>query len=128
MLLRTQLADKENNDKLLMELNNSNNESIRVQMAKQEADCKAIKESFEAAKRESEELKTRLQLEDEINESDLLASDGDITTMEKTRSSAIWNKQQEIMQWLDNSDLKQLKDSEEVINAMCNVSFHLFYC
>lgn len=122
MLLRQQLAEKENNDKLLQEVNNSNNDSIRVQMAKQEADCKAIKESFEAAKRETAELKTRLQLVDDFNESDLLITDADCFTGDKNRSSALWNKQQEIMHWLNNSDLKQLKESDDIINAICNVS------
>lgn len=118
MLLRAQLADcKENNEKL-QEMNNTNSESIREQIAKQETDCKAIKESFEAAKRETDELKTQLQIIDDFNEDDLLNTENSFRC-DKNRN---WNKQQEIMHWLNNSDLKHLKDSDEIINAMCNVS------
>lgn len=122
MLLRAQLADSKENDEKLQEMNNSNSESIREQMARQEADCKAIKAEFEEAKRETEELKTQLQIIEDFNEDDLLLADNCMSGGDKNRNTTVWNKQKEIMKWLNNSDLKQLKDSDEIINAMCNVS------
>lgn len=123
MLLRAQLADTKEKDDKLLEMNNSNSESIREQMAKQEADCNAIKAEFDEAKRETEELKSKLQILDDFNEDDLLLDESCLGT-DKNRNSTVWNKQREIMKWLNNSDLKQLKDSDEIIHAMCNVSVH----
>ncbi|XP_031640152.1 sarcolemmal membrane-associated protein [Contarinia nasturtii] len=119
MLLRAQLADSKDNDEKLQEMNNSNSESIREQMARQEAECKAIKAEFEEAKRETEELKSQLQIIDDFNEDDLLSVENRIGG-DRNRNTPVWNKQKEIMKWLNNSDLKQLKDSDEIINAMCN--------
>lgn len=123
MLLRAQLADSKENDEKLQEMNNSNSENIREQMARQEAECKAIKAEFEEAKRETEELKSQLQIinDDDFNEDDLLSVENRIGG-DRNRNTPVWNKQKEIMKWLNNSDLKQLKDSDEIINAMCNVS------
>lgn len=118
MLLRAQLADSQEKEH---EYNISNSDSIREQMAKQELACKAIKAEFDEAKRETEELKSKLQIMDDFNEDDLLLDDSCIGT-DKNRNSTVWNKQKEIMKWLNNSDLKQLKDSDEIIHAMCNVS------
>lgn len=122
MLLRAQLADSKENDEKLLEMNNSNSENIREQMARQEADCKAIKAEFEEAKRETEELKSQLQIIEDFNEDDLLLADNCMSGGDKNRNTTVWNKQKEIMKWLNNSDLKQLKDSDEIIHAMCNVS------
>lgn len=122
MLLRAQLADSKENDEKLQEMNNSNSENIREQMARQEAECKAIKAEFEEAKRETEELKSQLQIIEDFNEDDLLLADNCMSGSDKNRNTTVWNKQKEIMKWLNNSDLKQLKDSDEIIHAMCNVS------
>lgn len=122
MLLRAQIADSKENDEKLLEMNNSNSESIREQLAKQEVDCKAIKASFDEAKRETEELRNQLEIVEDFNEDDLLTTENCIGA-DKNRNTTVWNKQKEIMKWLNNSDLKQLKDSDEIINAMCNVSF-----
>lgn len=121
MLLRAQLADTKEKDDKLQEMNHSNSESIREQMAKQEADCNAIRAEFDEAKRETEELKSKLQILDDFNEDDLLLDESCLST-DKNRNSTVWNKQREILKWLNNSDLKQLKDSDEIIHAMCNVS------
>lgn len=126
MLLRAQLADSKEKDEKLQEMNNSNSESIREQMARQEADCKAIKAEFEEAKRETDELRSKLQILDDFNEDDLLLSNENRIGGDKQRNTTVWNKQREIMKWLNNSDLKQLKDSDEIIHAMCNVSLHLY--
>lgn len=125
MLLRAQLADSKENDEQLLELNNSNSDGIREQIARQEADCKAIKAEFEVAKRETEELRSQLEIIDDFNEDDLLTAENCLGG-DKNRITTVWNKQKEIMKWLNNSDLKQLKDSDEIINAMCNVREHLF--
>ncbi|XP_055314376.1 sarcolemmal membrane-associated protein [Sitodiplosis mosellana] len=124
MVLRAQLADSKENDEKLQEMNNSNSESIREQMARQEADCKAIKAEFEEAKRETEDLKSQLQIIEDFNEDDLLLADNCMSGGDKNRNTTVWNKQKEIMKWLNNSDLKQLKDSDEIINAMCNDTKH----
>lgn len=123
MLLRAQLANNKEKDDKLQEMNNSNSDSIREQMARQEIACKAIKAEFDEAKRETEELKSKLQILDDCNEDDLLLDDSSIGT-DKNRNTTVWNKQKEIMKWLNNSDLKQLKDSDDIIHAMCNVSKH----
>lgn len=116
-LLRNQLvASKENNEKLSQEMINSTTENIRAQLAQQESDCKAIKESFEAAKRENEELKNRLQIIEAINEIEMANSEDD-----ENKNITMWNNQA-ILHWLNNSDLKHLKGSEDIISAMCNVS------
>lgn len=129
MLLRAQLADSKEKDDRLQEMNNSNNESIREQMARQEADCKAIKAEFDEAKRETDELRSKLQIIDDFNEDDLLLSSENRIGGDKIRNTTVWNKQKEIMKWLNNSDLKQLKDSDEIIHAMCNVSgLLLIFC
>lgn len=127
MLLRAQLADSKEKDDKLQEMNNSNSESIREQMARQEADCKAIKAEFDEAKRESDELRSKLQLIDDFNEDDLDISSENRIGGDKNRNTTVWNKQKEIMKWLHNSDLKQLKDSDEIIHAMCNVSARIIY-
>lgn len=117
VLLRTQLGEiKDNNDKL--NDINSTSESMHEQLARQESNCKAIKESFEAARRETNELKAQLQIIDDFNEDDLFNTENGLRC-DKNRN---FNKQQEIMHWLNNSDLKHLKDSDQIINAMCNVS------
>lgn len=122
MLLRAQIADSKENDEKLQEINNSNNESIIEQMTRQEVDCDAIKAEFDESKRESDDLRTELQISmDDFNEDDLLAADKFISS-DKNCNTTVWNKQKEIMKWLNNSDLKQLKESDEIINAMCNVS------
>lgn len=122
-LLRSQLvASNENNEKLSQEVNNANAESIRAQIVKQEFDCMQIKESFEAAKRENDELKTRLQLIESINETELrLANENGSDSSDKNKNITMWNKQA-ITHWMNNSDLKLLKESDDIINAMCNVS------
>lgn len=124
MLLRAQLVDSKENDGQLQEMNNSNSESIREQMARQEADCQAIKAEFEEAKRETDELRSQLEIIDDFNEDDVLAADNCMGG-DKNRNTTVWNKQKEIMKWLNNSDLKQLKDSDDIIHAMCNVSIKL---
>lgn len=121
MLLRAQLADRKENDEKLLEMNNSNSESFKEQLVKQETDCKEVKVSFEEAKRETEELRNQLQIVDDFNEDDLLTTETCLGA-DKNRNTTVWNKQKEIMKWLNNSDLKQLKDSDEIIHAMCNVS------
>lgn len=129
MLLRAQLADSKENDEKLLEMNNSNSEGLKEQMAKQAADNIAVKASFDDAKRDTEELRNQLQIVDDFNEDDLLATDNSIGA-EKNRNTSVWSKQREIMKWLNNSDLKQLKDSDEIIHAMCNVraiGFHFFF-
>lgn len=126
MVLRAQLADSKDKDEKLQEMNNSNSESIREQMARQEADCNAIKAEFEEAKRETDELRSKLQIIDDFNEDDLLLSNENRIGGDKQRNTTVWNKQKEIMKWLNNSDLKQLKDSDEIISAMCNVSLKSF--
>lgn len=124
MMLRAQLADsKEINDKLLLqEMNLSNNECIREQLAKQEADCNAIKEGFEVARRETDELKSQLQILDDFNDNGFSIKNEISINSDKNQNSTLWNKQQDIVHWLNNSDLRQLKDSDEIIHAMCNVS------
>lgn len=117
VLLRTQLAEiKDNNDKL--NDINSNSENMHEQLARQESNCKAIKESFEAARRETNEIKAQLQIIDDFNEDDLFNTENGLRC-DKNRN---FNKQREIMHWLNNSDLKHLKDADQIINAMCNVS------
>lgn len=124
MLLRAQLVDSKENDGKLQEMNNSNSENIREQMARQEADCQAIKAEFEDAKRETDELRSQLEIIDDFNEDDVLAADNCMGG-DKNRNTTVWNKQKEIMKWLNNSDLKQFKDSDDIIHAMCNVSVEL---
>lgn len=120
MLLREQLAASSTDNFSLQEMINSNSESIREQIAKQETDCKAIKAEFDEAKRGTAGLKSQLQITEDFNEDELLAAESCVVA-DKNRSSTIWNKQNEIMKWLNNSDLKHLKDSDEIIHAMCNV-------
>lgn len=122
-LLRSQLvASNENNEKLSQEVNNANAESIRAQIVKQEFDCMQIKESFEAAKRENDELKNRLQLIESINETETrMANENGSDSSDKNKNLSMWNKQA-ITHWMNNSDLKLLKESDDIINAMCNVS------
>lgn len=123
MMLRAQLANsKEINDKLLLqEMNLTNNECIREHLAKQEADCNAIKEGFEVARRETDELKSQLQIIDDFNDNDFSIRNEISINSDKNRNSTLWNKQQDIVHWLNNSELRQLKDSDEIIHAMCNV-------
>lgn len=120
-LLRSQLvASNENNEKLSQE--KSDVESIRAQIVKQEVDCMQFKENFEAAKRENDELKNRLQLIENINESELrVANENESDTSDKNKNITMWNKNA-ITHWMNNSDLKLLSESDDIINAMCNVS------
>lgn len=122
-LLRSQLeASKENNEKLSQEVNNANADMIRAQIAKQEEDCKQIRDNFEAAKRENDELKNRLQLIANLNDCDPdLDSGGDAS--DKNKNITMWNKQA-IVHWLNETDFKKLnvKECDEIISAMFNVS------
>lgn len=120
VLLRSQLiASNENNEKLSQEVNNVNAESIRAH----DFDCKTIKESFETAKRENDELKNRLQLIENINDNELMLANEE-SASDSNKNITMWNKQA-ILHWL-NPDLKQARESDDIKNPKCNVSTLVF--
>lgn len=123
-LLRSQLvASNENNEKLSQEMINANSDMIRTQIAKQEEDCKQIRENFEAAKRENDVLKNRLQLIANLNECDVITDNGGDAS-DKNKNITMWNKQA-IVHWLNETDLKKMnvKECDELFSAIFNVSF-----
>lgn len=96
-------------------------DDLQKQFSKQTDDTQMISDSLETVKKENEELKNRLRLIENINASELINVDDDeeISDTNKNLTSP-WNKSA-IMDWLNNSDIRNQKGSEGIINAMCNV-------
>lgn len=145
-LLRSQLnASKENNEELTAKLvsleseynslteqcnqyaekqesHNTIAENLYAQLAKQVLDCQFIKECLDAAQKENEELKNRLQLIENINASELInVSEGSDSDKNKIIGS-VYNTKPAILNWLNHSSLNKLKECDDIINAIVNVS------
>lgn len=103
-------------------------DEIQKQFNQQVEDTLLISTCLETTRKENEELRNRLQLIENINASELINADddGEISDTNKNLTSS-W-KQTAIMDWLKNSDIRNQKESEGIINAMCNVCWQfLFY-
>ena len=102
------------------EQHNAVTQNLYGQLAQQVRECQAEKDRSEGAQKENEELKNRLQLIENLNASELIIAEQD-SDSDSNKNNTMWNKPA-IMHWLSNSELKNLKESEDIINAMCNVS------
>lgn len=148
-LLHSQLnASKENNDELTAKLvsleseynslteqcsqyaekqdtHHSITENLYAQLAKQVLDCQFVKERLDLAQKENEELKNRLHLIENINASELInvseGSDGDKNKI----VGSVYNTKPAILNWLNNSSLHKLKECDDIINAIVNVSIKI---
>lgn len=97
-------------------------EKMHNQLSKQTDDNQLVNECLDTVKKENDELKNRLQLIENINASELIsAEDEDDPSDTNKNLTSSWNKTA-IMDWLNKSDLRHLRESEDIINAMCNVS------
>lgn len=125
-VLRSKLkASTDANDELQTKLESLevDNNALSDQCAlikKQAVDSELIRDDLETAQNEIEELKGRLQLIQNMNAEDYDSSDSNKNLTSSCNKPAI-------MDWLNNSDLKNQKESEDIINAMCNVSIYFFY-
>lgn len=104
-------------------------EDVQKQFRRQTEETQLISSCLESTKKDYEELRNRLELIETINASELINADDDEEISDTNKNLTSSYNKSAIMDWLKNSDIRNQKESEGIINAMCNVScvtFRLF--